>query len=163
MPYLEQFFNFVPDMKRFVRQILLFTVAATIFLTGVGVTIINCQCISCDKESLFMSTQQYCCLPNTQSNTEKACCSTGSCHTKNNVEYSNDGHCSISRLSIDIDPSSFRPHVSNPFVWISEALFIPVFNTLPYVTENTDEYTGLKIPPDIPPREYLSLIRVLII
>lgn len=150
-------------MKRFAQRITLLIAACTIFLTGMGVTVINCQCISCDKQTFFMSAQQTCCSPNkTETDETKSCCSSHkTCHSTE--KYLNDAHCSISRLSIDIDPSSFRPHLSIPYMWVSDALFLPVLNILPDEIESSNDYIHLKTPPDISPREYLSIIRVLII
>ncbi|MBB4037098.1 hypothetical protein GGR21_003013 [Dysgonomonas hofstadii] len=151
-------------MKRFAQRILLLVAAATVFITGMGVTIVNCQCIACDKQPIFMSTQQLCCSSTAQAEQTKACCaSQGSCHTTGQTEYSKDKHCAISRVAIDIDASSFRPHVSTPFVWISDALFVQPISVLPDIVEHDDEYIYYKTPPDTPPREYLSFIRVLII
>jgi len=111
-----------------------------------------------------MSSQQYCFSPKAQEDGVKSCCSTAnSCHATDQTSYSKNKHCSISRLSIDIDPSSFRPHVSIPFVWISDIPSVPQLNMIPYRAEDAGENAHLKIPPDIPPREYLSLISVLII
>ncbi len=151
-------------MKEFAKRILLLFAAVCLFLTGMGVTVVNCHCISCDKQSIFMSAQQVCCSPKAESKKEKSCCSSGNtCHTSQKLNYSASGYCSISRLSIDIDPSSFRPHLSIPFVWISDALALTECVVQHEEVSITDEYIYLKSPPDIPPRDYLSLIAVLLI
>ena len=142
-------------MERFAQRILLLIAA---------VTIVNCQCIACDKQPVFMSVQQVCCSPTPQTEEVKGCCaSQNACHNTDQTEYSKDKHCAISRMAIDIDASSFRPHVSTPFVWITDAFFIQAVSILPDIVEHDDEYICFKTPPDTPPREYLSLIRVLII
>jgi len=155
-------------MKRFAQNIILVIAAATVFLTGAGVTIINYCCTSCSGQTLIMAQQHTCCATSHEQNTDvtaSCCATTGSeghdlCET---TAYSGETHCQASRLSIDIDAASFRPHVAIPFVWISDNSLTLASALLPETAEFADHYSLFKSPPDIPPREYLSLIRVLII
>jgi hypothetical protein len=155
-------------MKKFVQRFILLIAAATVFFTGAGVTIINYCCTSCSGQTLIMTEKHVCCVQGQhEAKSSTACCSAqketihnDSCE---NAAFSQDMHCTASRLSMDIDASSFRPHISVPFVWISDALpDIPVSTSFDTVTY-ADGYTAFGSPPGIPPREYLSLIRILII
>lgn len=156
-------------MKRFAQNFILIIAAVTVFFTGAGVTIINYCCNSCSEQTLFMTEQHTCCsLEHQKTEQESDCCSMHkdvshdeSCES--DTSFTQDVSCTTSRLSIDIDASSFRPIVTVPFVWISG-----VSPTIPLsiLTDNSVYIEGDSIfesPPDIPPREYLSLIRVLII
>lgn len=155
-------------MKKFVQRFILLIAAATIFFTGAGVTIINYCCTDCSGQTLIMTEKHTCCAEG-QHEVEpvKSCCSDPEENTNNdsctNSTFSQDMHCTASRLSIDIDASSFRPHLSAPFVWISETLSYISLSISSDNTIYTDDYISFKSPPDIPPREYLSLIRILII
>lgn len=152
-----------------IQRVILLIVATTVFLTGMGVTVINFCCPSCSEQTLFMTKKHVCCSEKAESNTvrqTKSCCSgtatidKGECHDSS---FSKAGHCSPSRLVTDKDASSFRPQISSPFVWLSETLTNALNTTLPNTVGDAKDYTHLKIPSTIPPREYLSLIRVLII
>ncbi len=155
-------------MKRFAQNFILIIAAATVFFTGAGVTIINYCCNSCSEQTLFMTEQHTCCSLEHQKAEQKGdCCSMHKDVSHNesceDTSFTQDISCTTSRLSIDIDASSFRPIVSVPFVWISD-----VSPTIPLsiLTDNslyTQDNSIFESPPDIPPREYLSLIRVLII
>jgi len=153
-------------MKKFAQISLLLIVAVTVFLTGAGVTIVNYCCTSCSGQTLFMTGIHTCCDKINYAEENQSCCShheTICDDTNNGFEYGKDTHCTASRLSIDIDASSFRPQVSIPFVWISDASFTLPAILLPDDAECTNDYIHFKTPPDISPREYLSFIRVLII
>lgn len=155
-------------MKKFAKTSVLLIIAVTIFFTGIGVTVIKFCCPSCSEQTLVMAKQHTCCAQegvDSLSDT-KSCCSRGdvaqteSCGEES---YANGMHCSPSRLSIDIDASSFRPHVSNPFVWISDAQLYSIAAIQTVGIYYTEENWHFKVPPNILPREYLSLIRILII
>jgi len=155
-------------MKKFVQRFILLIAAATVFFTGAGVTIINYCCNSCSGQTLIMTEKHVCCSQG-QHDVEpvKSCCSTSeekiydeACERS---VFSQDTHCTASRVSMDIDASSFRPQVSAPFVWISEVLSDISLCISSDKIIYTDDYLSFKSPPDIPPREYLSLISILII
>ncbi|MFV0420001.1 MAG: hypothetical protein ACK5KT_14875 [Dysgonomonas sp.] len=153
-------------MKKFAKIFMLFFVSATVFLTGAGVTIINYCCTSCSGQTLFMTEKHVCCADSEHSHEAKSCCSHAkemSNDTCEGLAYKDLSHCTASRVSIDIDASSYRPQISIPFVWISDVM---IFSTERLTADNeiiADTFTHLKAPPEIPPREYLSLIQVLII
>lgn len=149
-----------------VQKILIVIIAATVFLTGAGVTIINYCCTSCSGQTLFMTEKHVCCADSQHSHEGKSCCSPVkdiSNDTCEGLVYTDLSHCTASRMSIDIDASSYRPQISIPFVWISDAMTYSVDN---FTIDNEvviDSFTHFKAPPEVPPRKYLSLIQVLII
>ncbi len=150
-------------MKKFVQKIILLIIAATVSLTGAGVTIMNYCCTSCSGQTLFMTEQHICCSELEFAEVAGCCTVTHQHNECNGLSYADATHCTTSRLSVDIDASSFRPHISIPFVWIADSYhLIPSF-ILSDEDQNNDECTLFKSPPEIPPRDYLSLIRVLII
>lgn len=155
-------------MKKFAKTSVLLIIAVTIFFTGIGVTVINFCCPSCSEQTLVMAKQHTCCTQKgiDSSFDKKCCCSVNAVVQKESCgekSYTNGMHCSSSRLSIDIDASSFRPHVSNPFVWISDAQLYSIGATQTVGIYYAEENWHFKVPPNILPREYLSLIRILII
>ena len=109
---------------------------------------------------------QEVCSSTGHSGKSMSCCSANKevhkeyCGAKSETD---NGHCSASRLTIDIDGSTFRPHVVVPMMWISDTSLSQQITILSDIVEIADEYTLFKNPPDIPPREYLSMLRVLII
>lgn len=157
--------TFAIDMKKSAQRVILLIAAVAMFFTGAGVTIVNYCCTSCSGQTLFMTEQHICCAEEHHETEDESCCSTKETprDTCKSDAYTVDNHCTATRLSIDIDASSFKPHVAIPFVWISDATFAIAASILSARTERADDYSSFKSPPDIPPREYLSLIRVLII
>ena len=150
-------------MKRFVHSILLLAIAVAVFFTGAGVTVVNYCCTTCSEQTFLMMDHQ--CGTQAHHSEESAdCCSSHNtpvceAHTSG---HDSDEHCSASRLSIDLDSSMSRPHVATPFVWISDAsLFL--IKLLPEDKVDTAYEEHIEAPPTLPPRSYLSLIRVLII
>lgn len=149
-----------------VQKIIIVIIAATVFLTGAGVTIINYCCTSCSGQTLFMTEKHVCCADSQHPHEGKSCCSPVKDISKDTCEglaYTDLSHCTASRMSIDIDASSYRPQISIPFIWVSDAM---IYSSDRYLFNDeaiTNESTHLEAPPESPPREYLSLIQVLII
>ncbi len=156
-------------MKKFGQTIIILIIAVTVFLTGAGVTVIDYCCSSCGGQTLFMTEQHICCIEdqNTEAAQMASCCSMEKVSSKGdaseNSSSTKDSHCTASRVSVDIDASSFRPHVVIPFIWVSDVPYVALVNTLFQRADSIDDFIDFRSPPDIPPREYLSLIRVLII
>jgi len=152
-------------MKKFAQSIIILIAAVAVFFTGTGVTIVNYCCSGCTVEQTLVMTKAHtCCSQKAGEATETpSCCSTHTqLQTGDAYAFSDGSHCKASRLSADIDGSVFRPHVSNPFIWISDIQPVAQVTTVS-LTESIDNLTQLEPPPNILPREYLSLIRVLII
>lgn len=149
-----------------VQRIMLLIVAATVFLTGAGVTIINYCCTSCSGQTLFITTNHICCTESQPSHEGGSCCSSEkevSNEMCEGLQIADLSHCTASRLSIDIDASSYRPQVSIPFVWISDAATYLQDSFTINNEQINNTFDRSKAPPEIPPRKYLSLIQVLII
>lgn len=151
-------------MKKLAQHIMLLVITVTVFLTGTGVTIVNFCCSNCAEQTLFITKVHSCCSESASGET-KSCCSNSDKNSEANTccDHTKKDHCKASRLSVDTDSSSYRPLVYNPFIWVSEAAaFLPA-HILPINIESTDSDIKFESPPKIPPREYLSLIKVLII
>lgn len=159
-------------MKQLVTRIILVFAAVAVFFTGAGVTFIIYCCSGCETEQMLMVTKAHtCCSTQMVAEESHSCCDSHTHSTQASDPADRDGcathfdagHCQASRLSADIDLSVFRPQVSNPFVWISDAYPVLLSSVLSDQVSDTDTYAQFESPPNIPPREYLSLIRVLII
>ncbi|MFT4221362.1 hypothetical protein [Dysgonomonas sp.] len=159
-------------MKQLVTRIILVIAAVAVFFTGAGVTFIIYCCSGCETEQMLVVTKPHtCCSQKTVAEGSHSCCASHTHHTQPSTQADTDGcathfdagHCQASRLSSDIDLSVFRPQVSSPFVWISDAYPVSLSNVLSEQLNDTDTYAQFESPPNIPPRDYLSLIRVLII
>lgn len=155
-------------MKKITQHIVLLIAAIAVFFTGTGVTIINYCCSHCEAEqTLIMASVPDCCSQK-KVVIEQTCCSDH--NSSNNHKSDSDGcnvsnkeHCKATRLSSDIDIATARQHLQIPYVWISDLYSsLPTSIVLSKI-EVADKLAELESPPDIPPREYLSLIRVLII
>ncbi len=153
-------------MNKLMHHIVIIIAAIAVFFTGTGVTVMSYCCTGCITE-VFADKQQSCCLSEEAMPIEESDCCTMHGDMAHNEICANtissvDEHCTSSRLSIDLDSSMFRPHVASPFVWLSD---VPVFsvNLLPKDIERVDVVQHVDDPPTIPPRSYLSLIRVLVI
>lgn len=148
-------------MKQFVRSLFLLAIAAAVFFTGAGVTVVSYCCNKCSEQTLF--AMEHRCGSDKHHEDTNSCCSThagDACQKHNNSEGSK--HCSASRLSIDLDSSMSRPHVATPFVWLTDAS-LSTIQLLPSSTIDTGYEEHIEMPPTLLPRSYLSLIRVLII
>lgn len=159
-------------MIKSIQITILILVSSATFLTGAGATMIRFCCTSCSGQTLFITQEHICCGEKQKSDSPaihtKSCCQKEqkvviATDKKDGCNYTQNNHCTAFRISVDIDASSFRPHIANPFVWISDVPFMQQAQLLPYITILSDEYSYFSPPPNIPPKEYLSLIRILII
>lgn len=158
-------------MKKLVNRIILLIAAVAVFFTGAGVTYIVYCCLGCETEQMLVVTKAHtCCSQKEVAQETYSCCASHIHHTHPSghsadgcTTHFDEGYCQMFRLSTDIDLSVFRPHVSSPFVWISDAYPVLLPGFLSDQINDTDTYSQFESPPDIPPRKYLSLIRVLII
>lgn len=149
-----------------VQRIIIVIIAATVFLTGAGVTIINYCCTSCSGQTLFITTNHVCCNESQHSSEGESCCSSEKKINNKICEGLQIGdlsHCTASRLSIDIDASSYRPQILVPFVWLSDTTIYLLDNFTINNEPAINIFAQSKAPPEILPREYLSFIQVLII
>ncbi|MDR1091156.1 MAG: hypothetical protein LBL79_08790 [Prevotella sp.] len=160
-------------MKKLVNRIILLIAAVAVFFTGAGVTCMIYCCSGCETEQMLVVTKAHsCCLQKDVAGETHSCCASHTHHTQPSGRNTDadgcatrfdEGHCRISRLSADIDLPVFRPQVSSPFVWISDVYPVLLSGVLSGQINDAGIYSQFESPPNIPPREYLSLIRVLII
>lgn len=156
-------------MKKFTQSIVMLIAAIAVFFTGAGVTIINYCCSNCEAEqTLIMASAHDCCSQKEIAVEHASCCSAHTSTTEENTgsntcNISNSEHCKVTRLSSDIEVTSARQHLYVPYIWISD--LSPSLSTtiVSNKIEDANKLTEFESPPEIPPREYLSLISVLII
>lgn len=151
-------------MKRRLRHITLLFMAAIIFFVGAGITIVELCCSDCMDSVLTMQYKGDEC--DMTSNTDAmSCCADQGHHAENKHEtHDADGQCcGAKRLDMsDMSNAIFKPDLSALFAWPATPLF--QYLTLDASAINnlySDEGTRDSVP--IPPRSYLSLIRILII
>ena len=151
-------------MKQKVNNILITFLATIVFFVGTGVNVFNLCCANCAdnlvshvnglcNEADFSSMQTMTCCNEQETSTDADNCA--SHHQKN------DQHCSVERVSKDIQNTQVNTPIIAPFVW-SLLLSGTTVADLADANLNTFEQS-YKTPIPIPPREYLSLIRILII
>ena len=151
-------------MEKLIRKSIMLIIGAAVFFTGAGITIMHYCCSSMSSQAVTVIQQLTCCA-HTNNNADKDAKS--SCDEGHEAcAHDNDGahkHCTSTRLSIDIDAASFRPHITLPFAWVLDVL--PVFTQLLNcdLSSHIQHQQKENAPPNMPPREYLSIIRVLII
>ncbi|MDR2955675.1 MAG: hypothetical protein LBV43_11390 [Prevotella sp.] len=154
-------------MKKSAQKSILLVIAFIMVLTGGGITVVSYNCDSCSGQTLFVTQMHTCCVETGNGKIQSSCCSLSEQQTNHNQcqNSANVGTppCMSSRLSIDIDGTAYRPQVSIPYVWITEFPFSFTNNILVEDNSSSKEFTYYNTPPDLHPREYLSIIRVLII
>lgn len=161
-------------MKQYIHKIILLIAAIAVFTTGMGVNLVKYCCADCQKEVIFMLGHD---CNEIHHHYHNSCCNhedisstinhDGHTHDLSSVSsngcINNDSHCSISRISIDLDSFVFnKPQLVAPVVWLSE---VPVLllKLIPQEILCSNRCEHLEIPPSDPPRAYLSFIRILII
>jgi DNA-directed RNA polymerase subunit RPC12/RpoP len=154
-------------MKKLGNTIILLVMAAVVFYTGTGVTIMQYCCVNCETSYSILG-QRHNCHPvsDISENTPEYTCPNCSSHVEEHVnDFSFDakkGGCSSLRVSIDLDSHQNRPHISIPFVWLIdfEDIYVPVNKV---ENDILDLFVESNPPPFAIPRSYLSMIQVLII
>lgn len=156
-------------MKQRIRNIFILSIACLVFFVGAGVTIINLCCINCipmvfspkehNAHCLLVSDLKTsedthsCCNENSMPKEDKAC-----------TDQHDEHECGTTeRISVDINNTVFKPTIANPLVWSVMTLHTDLLSCLVSNTLNYDIGNEGRTPIPIPPREYLSLIRILII
>lgn len=134
------------------------------FLAGAGVTVMQICCPHC-FDNLIVSgachpsqtekaDQHDCCANKTKSETLANCTD----HKKHTPLHSKKGCCKIERISVDIDNIIFKFDFFKH--WIADSKI----HQCHFVScANSPQVVSFSNIPPIPPREYLSLIRILII
>lgn len=144
-------------MKRLLRIITL-SLALITFMTSSGATLFNFCCDGCYGQ--FTAKNEMNCEHGDE--TQHACCDKESddedCHMKHTPK---DECCYFKRHSIDIDSARLNLQLSVPFIWVSNN---PITELYSFVSDTVEEvYKYFTPPPNLSPRTYLALIRVLII
>ncbi len=145
-------------MKVRYRNILVSFLAAILFFVGAGVTVVDLCCSACVEDVKPMSPHPEGCSMKEIKTVPSTCCTQNTDCVKEHT-----GRCCVAkRISIDLDYSSSQPSLLQSIVWTIVPCFISCIHTSSHNNELlvVDE---TRDPIPIPPRNYLSLIRVLII
>lgn len=153
-------------MKQKIRNILVLMMAVTVFFVGAGVTIVDLCCTNCIENLITIKkTSSNCDEGNKALSQNHSCCQDES--EGNDILPCTNKHegkcCDAERISVDIDHRTFKPDLaSSDLVWSVLHCQCCCFCHTTDI-EQQSVYTGFADAVPIPPREYLSLLRVLII
>lgn len=155
-------------MKVKYHNILVLFLAAIVFFVGAGVTIVDLCCSKCVDNVMSMRLHPDDCSMAEMKIETPSCCSL----EDHSIDHSEDaalcasGHtgkcCEAKRVSIDLDRSVYLPNLLHTMVWTIVPAFISNFHLISDTNEPLIAGEA-RDPIPIPPRNYLSLIRVLII
>lgn len=157
-------------MKVKYHNILVLFLATIVFFVGAGVTVIDLCCSRCVDSVMSMTLHSSDCSMAEKMAKSPSCCRSGDHamdYSEKTVscegEHTHTGKCcEARRVSIDLDHSVYQPNLLHTMVWtvipsfISNALLASDTST-PLIIDEAQE------PIPILPRNYLTLIRVLII
>lgn len=152
------------------RNILILFLATIVFFVGAGITVVDLCCSGCIDKVMSMQLHSEDCSMDEMIAETPSCCSTEdhSMSHSEDVEKAPcpsehaDKCCEAKRVSMDLDRSVFQPNLLQSMVWTIVPSFIS--NVLLVSDNNESLIIGeARDPIPIPPRNYLSLIRVLII
>jgi hypothetical protein len=150
-------------MKQKYRNILVLFLAVIVFFVGAGVTIVDLCCANCVKNVLAMNTHNSAC--DVVDVDKHSCCSNAS--TSNGVSPCTSQHqgkcCGVERIDVDIDHRVFKPDLGDSMVSDFIHCYCCCFCHTHDITENITSLSPYSETVPIPPREYLSFLRVLII
>ena len=155
------------QMKKKVNHIVILFLAAAIFFVGAGVTIVDLCCSKCADSLLSLSESTGNCVQHSglmkmpdnccseKTNSESLACD--SLHSDKDKSEC----CKKERLSIDLNNTTFKHSLSNTMVWT----IISFSNSGSLYLSINDKYIQPEVVEQktLPPRDYLSLIRILII
>lgn len=154
-------------MKVKYHKILILFLAAIVFFVGAGVTVVDLCCSGCIDKVMSMQLHQADCSMTEMKTASPSCCS----EEGHIMDHSDDtscisGHtgkcCEAKRVSMDLDRSVYQPNLLHAMVWTLVPAFIS--NVLLVSDNNEPLLAGeARDPMPLPPRNYLTLIRVLII
>lgn len=158
-------------MKQRLNKIVLIMLASIVFFVGAGVTVFDFCCSGCINDFISLedsSNSTMLCYESAPPSKESdSCCmemqasdDTSACNADS--EQKSDKHCSVERISTDIEHSHIHTQqLTVPFVWFVLAYKSAETKLANISSDKAEENYKLLIPKL--PREYLSLIRVLII
>lgn len=150
-------------MKQKTRNIFIVFLSAMIFFVGTGVTVVDLCCMDCVSNLVQINkTNDDLCekmIPETDS-----CCSHElDFNSEYNFHQTNDNCCNIERITVDISHNSSKSLVSSLFAWSTNLLNNDNIDSQSIESFSKNLETNYQPPTSIPPRAYLSLIRILII
>jgi len=151
-------------MKQAATKISLVILALIISLTGMGTTIANFCCDDCSSE-FWVKLHLTPSLKAEKEETHSCCSHKEKKQSQGCPKQHNDNKecCSLERQSTTLDSYHTKPAVIIPFTWVENIPFILTVDLtnryeLDSVFNNIDEPPKIKSP-----REYLSLIRIVVI
>lgn len=154
-------------MKQKFNHILVTVLAAIVFFVGMGVNVFDLCCSNCAENLLSADSHiNNLCVASPPTKQIDDCCShqeealpqTDDCSTHHQDK---DKHCSIERVSADIQYSQIKTSVITPFIWTLVSNNTTLFDSENILLNKFEQ--SYKTPIPIPPRDYLSFIRILII
>ena len=166
-------------MKQYIHKTSLLLLAIVLFTMGLGANVFKYCCTDCESNITLISDLGCCSMheyPNAGLDPMPipSCCEDNEVvmkgHNHQMADMADGGlcvtdeasHCSVSRVSIDLNMPTDRQVLASPMVWISD--FLPILlNIRSQLSEVVSFYKYVDDSPDINPRTYLSLIQVLII
>lgn len=153
-------------MKQKINHILLLFLATAIFFVGAGVTIVDLCCSACPDNLISLAEPKDACIQHLVEvqNVEDCCAGqshkmSGDCNTQDHRK--GEQCCKKERVSIDLDNTIHKHKLSTSLVWTVVSLFYN--NSLLLSTGESYICPDVVDEVSIPPRDYLSLIRILII
>lgn len=157
-------------MKQKIRNILILTMAVTVFFVGAGVTVVDLCCSNCVENLIALEKKSNCHeLPPADAGFGlHSCCNDDASSQNDGMLPCTNQHegncCDAERISIDIDSRTFKPDLAkSSLVWSVLHCQCCCFCHTTNIAQTAVSaiYADGDIP--IPPREYLSLLRILII
>lgn len=155
-------------MKQKTNHIILLFLATAIFFVGAGVTIVDLCCSACPDNLISLAEPEpkdVCIQHLKEVQKIDDCCSEKShemsvdCNTPEH--HKGEQCCKKERVSIDLDNTIYKHKLSTSLVWTVVSLFYN--NSLLLSTDERYICPDVVDEISIPPRDYLSLIRILII
>lgn len=146
------------------RNILVLFLAAIVFFVGAGVTVVDLCCSRCIEQVMSLNVHKGDCMKTEMKAEAPSCCSHYN-HSEDatlGVSEHTDKCCEAKRVSIDINYTVKQANLLHSMVWTLVPSFISNFLL---IADNNEPLliAEARDPIPIPPRNYLSLIRVLII
>lgn len=155
-------------MKRRIQNIFILFMAVTVFFVGAGVTIVDLCCSNCVENLMMMNKADDAChnLMGVDSSKTHSCCGDDSGQDKSMLPCTNKHEgkcCDAERISVDLENRTFKPDIiNNALTWAVVHCQCCCYCHTTDI-EDTAGYAEYSDNIPIPPREYLSLLRTLII
>lgn len=152
-------------MKQKYSKIFVLLLAIVVFFVGAGITVVDLCCANCLENVLAMKNRNSACDITDASLTGHSCCS--NTDPANDVSPCTNHHdgkcCEAERITVDIDHRQTKLQLADSMVWSFVHCYCCCFCHTSDISENIYLSEHRDVSPPIPPREYLSLIRILII